>query len=259
MKFVATCEFCSAEYRTSSTGSKIGHYCSYCCKGAANRRKRQIVIEQEYGLPIKELLLQLYHVDGLGIKAIARELSMSDHTLWTWFEDLGIERRNRSAAVTMQWHGADKRRDAQSQRTSKQMRQRVKATDYQPPSKRPDVAKKISQAKMGPGNAMYGKFCEQNPNWRGGKITYRGRGWRGIRAQILRRDNFTCAKCTKQFSRLDLDVHHITPYRDTQDNSPENLMTLCKWCHMIVEYHSETLTPQRAINCNGIEYAAAGH
>lgn len=29
-----------------------------------------------------------------------------------------------------------------------------------------------------------------------------------------------------------LDVHHIKPYRYTKDNSPENLVALCRSCHM---------------------------
>jgi hypothetical protein len=32
-----------------------------------------------------------------------------------------------------------------------------------------------------------------------------------------------------------LDVHHIVPYRLTHDNSPNNLIPLCKKCHKKAE------------------------
>jgi len=79
----------------------------------------------------------------------------------------------------------------------------------------------------------------ENPNWRGGK-TYRRyhdmnhSEWYKLRNQILLRDNYTCQKCGKD--KCELDIHHKIPYRYTNDNSPSNLITLCKSCHSTVEW-----------------------
>ena len=62
---------------------------------------------------------------------------------------------------------------------------------------------------------------------------FRGENWKEIRLDILKRDNFKCQLCGEKNKRL--DVHHIIPYSETQDNSLYNLITLCKRCHIIHE------------------------
>lgn len=49
-----------------------------------------------------------------------------------------------------------------------------------------------------------------------------------VRRQVLARDGHTCQKCGKNDK---LDLHHINPVVQGQDDSPENLVTLCKHCH----------------------------
>jgi len=60
-----------------------------------------------------------------------------------------------------------------------------------------------------------------DPNWR-------GPDWPVVRKEILKRDNYTCQTCG---SEERLQVHHKVNWRLTQDNSPENLITLCIFCH----------------------------
>ena len=50
----------------------------------------------------------------------------------------------------------------------------------------------------------------------------------------LLRDNNTCQLCGKDNCKL--DIHHKIPYRYSNDNSPSNLITLCKSCHSTVEW-----------------------
>jgi len=88
---------------------------------------------------------------------------------------------------------------------------------------------KISAAKMGKSvNAG-----EKNASWCGGvsktRPCYRGDTWKKDRLEILERDQFVCRKCGKE---VDLDVHHIIPYRISKDNRPENLISLCSSCHI---------------------------
>lgn len=52
--------------------------------------------------------------------------------------------------------------------------------------------------------------------------------WHEARYPILERDGYQCQECG---STQDLDVHHIQARKDGGDDSPENLITLCKGCH----------------------------
>ncbi len=53
--------------------------------------------------------------------------------------------------------------------------------------------------------------------------------WRRVRERILARDNRTCQFCFDTESRL--DIHHITSRTQGGDDMPENLITLCSFCH----------------------------
>lgn len=81
----------------------------------------------------------------------------------------------------------------------------------------------------------------RTPQWKGGHTKYRGPGWLTIRQEILERDGYKCTVCgmTQEEARANghgLSVHHIVPFEQTQDNSPENLITLCQKHHMIAEW-----------------------
>lgn len=56
--------------------------------------------------------------------------------------------------------------------------------------------------------------------------------WMKLSEEIRERDKVcqSCGKTPKQNGRA-LDVHHKIPYRISQDNSPSNLVALCKKCH----------------------------
>jgi hypothetical protein len=61
---------------------------------------------------------------------------------------------------------------------------------------------------------------------------WRGTEWRKIRLIVIKRDNYKCQLCPNTER---LQVHHIIPWRDTHDNSPENLITLCIYCHQRIK------------------------
>lgn len=83
--------------------------------------------------------------------------------------------------------------------------------------------KKISITRKESGIAK----LENNPNWRGGVsfIDYPYEFYQ-IREKILKRDNFTCQKCN---SKDDLTIHHVN--HNKEDNTEENLLTLCRSCN----------------------------
>lgn len=97
---------------------------------------------------------------------------------------------------------------------------------------------KARNAKLGDKNPMYGKRNKESPNYKGGKCIDRGFNWKKIKLQIKERDGFRCVKCGVHESELkqNLQVHHICPYKCTQDNSFDNLITLCSKCHANTEW-----------------------
>lgn len=79
---------------------------------------------------------------------------------------------------------------------------------------------------------------DNNPHWCGGFDYRRGFGWREVKRFVRKRDGYQCTKCgiTEQELGRRLDVHHKTPYKNFENdhlaNHPDNLVSLCKSCHM---------------------------
>lgn len=62
---------------------------------------------------------------------------------------------------------------------------------------------------------------------------YYGADWNIQRTSCLQRDGYKCDGC---HSTENLEVHHWEPYRFSFDNSLDNLVTLCRECH--IEQHN---------------------
>lgn len=89
-------------------------------------------------------------------------------------------------------------------------------------------------------------YCgENNPTWRGGNRQHRGPDWLTIRQKAIRRQS-RCAICNSDKRR---NVHHIIPYRISQANFPENLVTLCATHHMLVERITNTVLRNEPAIC----------
>ena len=73
------------------------------------------------------------------------------------------------------------------------------------------------------------------------RVNGRGSRWKAIRDEAIRRAPF-CAICG---TLRRLDVHHITPYRLSRDNSQANLIPLCKRHHSVVEGIYRDLAAER--------------
>ncbi|AGC34480.1 HNH endonuclease [Haloarcula virus HVTV-2] len=85
-------------------------------------------------------------------------------------------------------------------------------------------------------------------NWEGGPVEY-GSDWNEVREEIVERDT-RCQKCGCEDGLL--DVHHITPLRAfddvTEANRQDNLILLCRSCHMKVEKGDEPCpTPDKKV------------
>jgi len=73
---------------------------------------------------------------------------------------------------------------------------------------------------------------ELNPRWLGG-ISFEPYGLDfndELKKQIRKRDNYKCQKCGIKENGKAHDCHHIDYYK--QNNKPENLITLCRVCHI---------------------------
>ncbi len=74
-------------------------------------------------------------------------------------------------------------------------------------------------------------------NWKGGTSTDINKRindlkWKEIRKIVYKRDNWTCQICKVRCrNNVLIQCHHIIPYRISEDNSLENLITLCASCH----------------------------
>lgn len=83
-----------------------------------------------------------------------------------------------------------------------------------------------------------------SPFWVGGAKTYRGRGWRQIRAAVVAEQDGRCAECRK-FVGPSLPVNHKIPFRhfDSAEaaNVRSNLVGLCQSCHMKAEPRRDNL------------------
>jgi len=79
---------------------------------------------------------------------------------------------------------------------------------------------------------LFGEL-EDNPNWQDGKSfePYGIEFNRKLKEQIRKRDNYTCQECgfTQKQLGYKLYVHHID--YNKQNNSSNNLISLCKQCH----------------------------
>jgi len=56
-----------------------------------------------------------------------------------------------------------------------------------------------------------------------------------MREAVLKRDKYTCQKCLKKSIGRKLQVHHKIAMRMGGQHLMDNLMTLCRKCHKILE------------------------
>jgi len=70
-------------------------------------------------------------------------------------------------------------------------------------------------------------------------------GWANVREYVLFRDNHQCQCCHGKSGDPVLEVHHIES-RMTGGNAPNNLVTLCSYCHH--EYHAGHIKLPKSIH-----------
>ena len=81
---------------------------------------------------------------------------------------------------------------------------------------------------------------KNHPNWKGGISEYYRNNrnvseWLKKAKLIRKRDKFICQHCGER----GWDVHHIIPRRLTHNDDADNLITLCRLCHRLIESHTK--------------------
>ena len=99
-----------------------------------------------------------------------------------------------------------------------------------------EIKESLRKHHSGEGNPMYGMSKEKAPNWRGGISTLPwGKEFtKELKDKIRSRDNYICQICEDKEAKRRHAVHHID--YDKENNSPENLITLCIACHCRTGY-----------------------
>lgn len=238
------CATCGKSIQVKESHAERRKTCSRECRSIFLRTNRQKEIEHEFNEPIHLLLTRLYCIEQMGIKQIAKQLKVSDRNLWEWFNDFGIDRRERSDAVALQWQYNIERKKQASQ-LMQELLSNGTIDNYgdNNPAKKPDTRQKISKSKLGKRNWMYKRRGQLHHMWNGGKIYYYGTDWPEQRNLARKRDNYTCQRCgiTEDNLGKQLDVHHIVKFRyfgikrHKEANVLTNLVCLCTSCHHIVE------------------------
>ena len=55
------------------------------------------------------------------------------------------------------------------------------------------------------------------------------------RGKVLKRDHYTCQSCRQRLPAYALSTHHIIPRSENGTNILDNLITLCHYCHDLIE------------------------
>ncbi len=98
---------------------------------------------------------------------------------------------------------------------------------------------KETRSKMSKAQKERLKIETNHPNWQGGlsKEEYGLKWTNQLKEKIRKRDNHTCQCCGKKDIKKKLDVHHID--YDKKNNNEDNLITLCRSCHIKTNYDRE--------------------
>jgi len=154
-----------------------------------------------------------YIVKKLSQEDIASIAGVSKHTIRSWISKHGLQKPMGSWTVGVSPWNTGKR--------------------YQTGTKKSEEeCAKLSERMKGEGNHR----------WKGG-TTAKGvvlrRGVEDLRSDIYARDNYHCRLCGKRGAKL--SIHHILPVWARPDLvcDPENMVTLCRFCHLKVNNHEE--------------------
>lgn len=214
-----TCVTCGKEFQNYNSFVQC---CSQTCGNIFKQANYEKKLEERIGSPVKDFLYDKYVTKFWDYEELCQYMHINTRTLMRYMRQFSIPIRSPSEVVRLQWI-----KNPDKAKSLKGIPKPSMRGDNNP-SKRPEVRKQISLSKLGSKNPMFNKLGKAHHNWKGGKMTSRGKGWNSIRTQVLRRDNSTCQQCGDTER---LEAHHIVTYRNKHFNTLPNLVTLCHNCH----------------------------
>lgn len=202
--------------------------------------------EEEYGIPIKDLLFELHWKLELPIRnGMDKALKTNPKSVTDWMKDLGVSHRSISEDNKRRYSlMTEAEIKAQTLAAHEAIRKNGQPSNIGRPGWSQGLTKydhpglMISSEKhIGENNPMWGKRGAAHPQWTGGEKYWKHKEWFEIRDQVRLRDNYTCQDCglkeeeSYNLYNSPLQVHHIIPYQVCKKHEPDNLITLCLSCH----------------------------
>lgn len=222
------------EYRFVSKYKK--HYCSKECQSKHKSNLALKEFEKRIGGEDAYTYLKREYIDN---KKTTRQISLDVYgtkgnspNIASWIKNLGIELRQGSEAVKIQWINNEERRKQASRimkiNSLNADRSFMQTKEYK---------KKQSEIHKGDKNGMFGVTGKNHPNWNPDRTherrikerkTGKDREWK---IAIFQRDRRTCRKCGKE--KRNLVAHHINSYdiHEKERYDVNNGVTLCEECH----------------------------
>lgn len=222
--------------------SKTGiFYCGRECTAKGKQSEKIKEIEKKLDISdFKKWLTEKYHNDKLSAREIAKLVygkPKNSPNILSWMDTFGIESRERSEAVTLQWVDNDERRKWQSNFAKVHLSDGTPAREALIKVMQTDEYRyKNSVLKRGNKNPMWNPNLtdeERKENIKNSRLTP---GYNLFRRYVYERDNYTCKVCGDSKGN-NLVVHHLNGYHWDKLNRTEvsNGVTLCTMCHN--EFH----------------------
>lgn len=209
-------------------------FCNTMCKGNWQRLQRE-----KLGFT-KDWLFDQYITQGKGAYEIGREIGRDGKRVWEWLRDYGIETRHRGEAAAP-YHFKKGQQARLGIRHSEETRKKMS-----------DIAKADGRMpfKKENGPPMKGKRGAETSNWKGGVTplrqgVYSSVEWVEAVKVVWSRDNAKCQRCGKHHnteeSRGAFHIHHIKSFMyEKTRTDPDNLVLLCRKCHLFVHSRKNT-------------------
>ena len=238
------CGTCGKEFKRKKGHAKAINYCSAPCANDGKRKAAYQRMCDLIGGDFKEWLKVEYTDKQRPIRDIARKLYKNEKcssSVLGWLERLGIDTRDRSEAIRLQWVNNDERRKNASDGMKKRITPDVRKKIYRA-MLTDDYREKQRISKTGERNGMYGVYGADHPQWNPERTheqrvaerkTNKDRLWR---ISVFVRDNYTCQVCGDDKGG-NLVSHHLESYHKNEQGryDIDNGLTLCKTCHF--DYH----------------------
>lgn len=214
-------------------------FCNTTCKGAWQKKQRE-----DLGFT-RDWLEFEYVTNGKSANQIAREIGRDPKRVWEWIVDYGIPTKPRGTD-----YGQNIKKGQKSYFAGRKHSEETK-------KKLSDIAKADGRRPYKPENGppMKGKKGAEANNWKGGvtperQALYSSEPWINAVKAVWARDKAICQRCGANHNselRGTFHIHHIVSFADSVELRavPENLVLLCKKCHLWV--HSKKNTTKQFI------------